>query len=310
MATSNKELSEKLATPPPPTANGKGSTIADQIGKYLATPAMRNQIASALPKHLTAERLSRVALTTIRTTPALLQCTVESLLAAIMQSAQLGLEPGILGHAYFVPFNKNIGTKAAPRWIKEVQFIIGYKGFLDLVRRTGKVTTVGANPIYSKDKFRVQHGYSATLEHEPNFAERGELIGFYAYALTSDGGKYCEVMTLDEVQKVRQRSKAKDDGPWVADFVEMGRKTVIRRLCKYLPLSIEIAEHIDTDEAKEFGDAQAIELNLGETKTEGAPVPELDAPKQGEAFVDEETGEVVPAAATSDVSAMAAFTRN
>ena len=266
-------------------SNGNGAekplTVADQVGAYLATEAMRRQIATALPKHLTPERLSRIALTTIRTTPKLMECTIESLLGAIMQAAQLGLEPGILGHCYFVPFNKNIAPKGAPaKWVKEVTFIIGYRGLIDLARRSGQITTIASYPIYSKDKFECVYGFEQKLFHEPSFEDRGELIGFYSYAITKDGGKFADVMSLDEVKRIRDRSKSKDNGPWVTDFEEMGRKTVLRRMSKYLPMAIEWQTLAREDEEKEFGDATAIELNLGDSPrlTEKAGTwPALDA---------------------------------
>lgn len=282
MAKSNGELLTKMSN----GNNGaeKPLTVADQVGAYLNTEAMRRQIATALPKHLTPERLSRIALTTIRTTPALMQCTIESLLGAIMQAAQLGLEPGILGHCYFVPFNKNIAPKGAPaKWVKEVTFIIGYRGLIDLARRSGQITTIASYPIYSKDKFECVYGFEQKLFHEPSFGDRGELIGFYSYAITKDGGKFADVMSLDEVKRIRDRSKSKDNGPWVTDFEEMGRKTVLRRMCKYLPMSVEWQTLTREDEEKEFGDATAIELNLGDRKhpnLEGASWPALDANAQ------------------------------
>lgn len=177
-----------------------------------------NEIRTALPKHLTAERLARIALTTIRTNPKLLECSLPSLLAAIMQSAQLGLEPGLLGHAYFVPFRNNKTGQS------EIQFIIGYKGLIDLARRSGDIVTIASGAIYANDKFHYKKGYDEVLEHEPNFQNRGELIGVYAYATTKDGGRYGDVMTLEEVNKIKARSKAKDFGPWVSDFEEMAKK--------------------------------------------------------------------------------------
>lgn len=257
MAKNNAELATKI--------NGNGSkapTVAHQIHDLMVK--MQPQMQAALPRHLTVERLTRIALTTIRTTPRLLECSQESLLAAVMQAAQLGLEPGLLGQCYFVPFGGR------------VQFIIGYKGLIDLARRSGEIASIAAGAIYSNDKFRYRKGFDEVLEHEPNFQDRGELCGFYAYALTKDGGRFAEVMTLQDIQKIRKRSKAGDNGPWVTDFEEMGKKTVVRRLAKYLPLSIEIASNIAEDEQKEFGE-QPIEINLGEVPSEPAPAKELQA---------------------------------
>lgn len=246
---------------------GKPLTLGDQLKVYLSKPEVMNEIRTALPKHLTAERLARIALTTIRTNPKLLECSLPSLLAAIMQSAQLGLEPGLLGHAYFVPFRNNKTGQS------EIQFIIGYKGLIDLARRSGDIVTIASGAIYANDKFHYKKGYEEVLEHEPNFQNRGELIGVYAYATTKDGGRYGDVMTLEEVNRIKARSKAKDFGPWVTDFEEMAKKTVLRRLAKYLPLSIEINTKILEDEQKEFSDATEIAVNMPDPLAIGGVFP-------------------------------------
>lgn len=229
---------------------GKPLTLADQVKFYLQRADVLQEIKTALPKHLTPERLARLALTTIRQTPGLMNCNLPSLMGCLMQSAQLGLEPGPLGHCYFIPYGQNC------------QFIIGYKGLLDLARRSGDIITIAAGAIYSNDKFVYKKGFNEVLEHEPNFATRGDLIGFYAYATTKDGGRYADVMTLDEVNRIRERSRAKNNGPWVTDFEEMGKKTVVKRLAKYLPLSVEIASKFAEDDQREFSDATEISLNV------------------------------------------------
>jgi len=257
MATGNKQLMQKMEAK---NGNGNGHTVATSKPKTVADEIrdqlerMKSQMLLALPKHLTADRLGRVALTVIRTNPSLLDPRyVPSLLACVMESAQLGLEPGLLGHVYYVPF----GNK--------VQFIIGYRGMIELARRSGQIKTIGAAAIYSNDKFKFIRGFSQTLEHEPNYQNRGTICGFYAYCTTKDGGQYCEVMTVEEIEKIRSRSKAANNGPWKTDWEAMGCKTVFRRLWKWLPISIELSQAIREDEQKEFGeDVQKIELNLGE----------------------------------------------
>lgn len=260
MAKNNNELLAKVEQKQ--NGGGKPLSVVEQVGAYLSNDKVKKEIALALPRHITADRLSRVALTTIKNTPTLLECSVASLMSAVMQSAQLGLEPGVLGHVYFVPFfNKNKGCK-------EVQFILGYKGLIELARRSKEIISISASEIYSNDTFEYKKGFEETLNHIPNFLDRGELIGFYAYAITKDGGRIAEVMTKADVEKIRNRSQAARSGfsPWSTDYEMMGRKTVIKRLCKYLPLSIEVQEKIQFDEDKEFKDATSIELNLGEQK--------------------------------------------
>lgn len=215
------------------------------------------QIALALPRHLSADRMLRIAMTSIRRTPKLLACNQQSLLGAVMQAAQLGLEcDGVLGHAYLVPFKD------------EVQLIVGYKGLVDLARRSGQLSTIFARVVYAKDQFEYAYGLSERLEHIPSGeAEPGEVVAVYAVARLKDGGTQFEVMSRGEVDKIRERSRAKDDGPWITDFAEMAKKTVLRRLCKMLPASVELARAVALDERADLGLPQQLEdvIDVAET---------------------------------------------
>lgn len=127
----------------------------------------------ALPKRMTVERMLRVAFTCISTTPKLLDCHPRSLMAAVMQCAQLGLEPGILGHAYLIPFeNRRKG-------IVEVQIMPGYRGLLKLARNTGEVSTVFAECVYRGDKFTYQRGTDPKIDHVPDPNEDVKKRGAY-----------------------------------------------------------------------------------------------------------------------------------
>ncbi len=209
------------------------SSIAEYIKK------MGPEIQRALPKHLSADRLARVALTSIRTNPQLLNCNIQSLLAAVMQCAQLGLEPGMLGHAYLVPFWDN---KANTR---NVQFIIGYRGMIDLARRSGNIQSITAHTVHSRDEFQFEYGLNENLVHKPALEDRGAPYCWYAVAKFKDGGHQILVMTQEDIERVRARSKAKDSGPWKTDYEEMAKKTVIRAMFKYLPVSIEVMRDME-----------------------------------------------------------------
>lgn len=209
---------------------------------------MGPRMAEVLPKHMDMDRMSRIALTTIRTNPMLLECTVPSLMGAVMQAVQLGLEPGLLGHCYLLPFNKNVGTKQNPQWIKEVQFIIGYKGMIDLARRSGHIQSIYAHAVYENDEFEYELGLHPKLTHKPSFGDRGKFIGAYAVAHFKDGGYQMEFMPESEIEKRRGRSKSKDFGPWKSDYEEMAKKTVVRSMFKYLPISIEVQAQAQHDE--------------------------------------------------------------
>lgn len=229
-------------------ANNKPQTIA----ALMSDPKIKAQMALALPKHMTSDRLARIALTEIRKVPALARCEQTSFLGAIMQCAQLGLEPGgALGHAYLLPFeNRRKG-------ITEVQFIVGYRGMIDLARRSGQIVSLAARAVYQNDKFNYQYGLHEDLQHVPcENGEPGPLTHVYAVARLKDGGIQFEVMSRLEVEKVRAQSKAGNNGPWVSHFDEMAKKTVIRRLFKYLPVSIELQQAVGLDERADAGQTQ------------------------------------------------------
>lgn len=202
----------------------------------------RGEIAKMLPKHLNADRLLKVAQIAATTTPALAECDVASLVGAIGQCAQMGLEPNtVLGHAYLVPFNtKRKGADGRERWVKSVQVVIGYKGLIDLARRSGQIVSIAAHEVCQNDSFTLVYGLDEKLEHRPALGDRGDIIGFYAVAKLVGGGHAFEFMSLAEVRTIMAATQSKGAyGPWKDHFTEMGRKTVIRRLAKYLPLSVE-----------------------------------------------------------------------
>nr|DAM42650.1 MAG TPA: RecT protein [Caudoviricetes sp.]DAO76564.1 MAG TPA: RecT protein [Caudoviricetes sp.] len=216
----------------------KSKTIFDVI------QAGAKQFATALPKHVNSERFVRIAITTIRQNPKLVKCSQESLLGALMVSAQLGLEPGTLGQCYLIPFeNKKAGTV-------ECQFQIGYKGLIELLRRSGQLSDIYSYTVYENDDFNIEYGLSRTLTHKPNFDERGEIKGFYAVAILKDGAKAFEYMTKDEVthheEKYRKGSYKND--VWNKNFEEMAQKTVVKKLLKWLPVSVEFLEMAAKDE--------------------------------------------------------------
>lgn len=263
-------------------ANGTNKAPRDNtIAGLMSDPRIKSQMALALPKHMTADRLARIALTEVRKVPALGRCDQASFLGAIMQCAQLGLEPGGgLGHAYLLPFENR------KKGITEVQFIVGYRGMLDLARRSGQILSIEARAVYAADTFHVALGLNPDLTHEPDWeaADRGPLRFVYAVAKLKDGGTQFEVMSRAEIERVRSQSKAGQNGPWVSHFDEMAKKTVIRRLFKYLPVSIELATAVALDEQAEsnqrqdnaFADSLTIDNETGEI-TQKDDAPAIDA---------------------------------
>lgn len=218
--------------------------------------ANRGQIAMALPKHVTVDRMLRVAMTAIQRTPKLLECSRESLFGAIIQAAQLGLEPdGITGRAYLIP---RWNSKAR---CYEAQFMPGYKGLLELARRSREISTMEARVVHANDRFAYQFGLNQKLEHTPvQSGDDGDVTHVYVIARLKDGGAQFDVLTKAEIEAVRKSSQSGDSGPWATHWDEMAKKTVLRRVCKLLPSSVELAQAVALDEAVEAGIPQAFDL--------------------------------------------------
>lgn len=256
----------------------------DELRRFLQSA--KGSIQAALPKHLTPERMIRVCMTAAIRQPKLLECTAVSFIAAAIQSSQLGLEcDGVLGQAYMIPFKKN--TKLANgKWDSkmEVQLIPGYKGLVKLARNSGELVTIQDRAVYKGDDFRFSFGLDPVLEHTPRYLASGndDITHAWAAAVLRGGGKQFEVMSIQEIEKIRARSKAADSGPWVTDFEMMCRKTVIRRLCRLLPLSVELQTALDLESRHDAGKSQhftsAIELLPQELQQiAGPPAPDDDA---------------------------------
>lgn len=214
-----------------PQAPSKYGTIKEFI------EARQSAIAALVPKHLSPERLMKVLLNSVYKTPLLQECTPSSLLQSALTAAELGLEPGgALGHAYLVPYGKTC------------TFIIGYKGFVELMRRSGQLASIRAVVVREKDRFRYTEGIDQAIEHEPHLdGDAGPLKYVYAVAKLKDGTVQCEFMTRQQVDAIRTKSKSGSNGPWATDYDEMAKKTVIRRIAKTLPMSSEAEKALEVD---------------------------------------------------------------
>ena len=175
------------------------------VRTLLSSDGVMSQIRAALPRHLTAERMLRVVMTAVQKTPRLLECSERSLIGAVVEASQLGLEPdGVRGLAYLIP-RRNRKTNTY-----EAQLQIGYKGLIDLARRSGQIQTITAEVVYQKDAFRVVKGLHPDLVHEPawNEPDPGPVIGAYAVAVLKDGGVQFHVMST-----MRSRTSASAASP-------------------------------------------------------------------------------------------------
>lgn len=240
------------------------------------------QMALALPKSMTAERLTRIVMTECRKVPALMQCNQESFFGAVLQCAQLGLEPGsALGHCYLLPFGNGKSRDGRPN----CQLIIGYRGMIDLARRSGQIVSINAYCVHEADEFEYELGLHPDIHHRPSpLAERGPVTYVYAVAVLKGGGVQFEVMSRAEIEAVRAQSKAGKSGPWVTHWDEMARKTVVRKLFKYLPVSIEAVRAVEIDEKSDRGEAVTeddfIDTTFVDKGQEIEPVTPVDEPAE------------------------------
>lgn len=245
-------------------AQGASSGPTQQLTFPALLERSKDEIARALPKHLGVERMARIALTAYRMTPKLAECHPMSVLSAVVQASQLGLEIGLLGEAHLVPFKG------------QCQLVPGYMGLMKLARQSGEVADIYAHEVRENDHFILKLGTARSLEHEPlkgrggfpaAIQSRGDVVGFYAVCLFKDGTNTFVTATTEDVNAIRDRSrgyqaalKYQNDTPWKTDYVPMGKKTVIRELCKYLPKSPELAKALAMDAAADAGQAQNIDL--------------------------------------------------
>lgn len=237
MADIKKELAKKVEKQEVKIT--KSMSIADMI------KALEPEIKKALPSVITPERFTRMALSALNTTPKLAECTQISFLAALMNSAQLGLEPNTpLGQAYLIPYN-NKGKL-------ECQFQIGFKGMIDLVYRNGQVQTIQAQCVYENDEFEYELGLQAKLVHKPALKDRGEFILVYALFKLDNNGFAFEVMSkadIDAHALKYSKGFSSSYSPWNSNYEEMAKKTVIKKVLKYAPLKTDFLRAVETDES-------------------------------------------------------------
>lgn len=209
----------------------------------LSSEKAKTQIAAALPTHLTGDRFIRVGLTAMTRNPKLLECSRDSFMKCIMDLAAVGIEPDGR-RAHLIPFWNN------KLKVMECQLILDYKGLAELVMRSGIVANIHADVVCENDVFRYNKG--EVQEHEINFRKpRGEVYAVYAMIRFKDGTEKADAMNVEEIEAIRSRSKSGQSGPWVTDWNEMAKKTVFRRLSKWLTLSPEFRDAIEKEDDHE-----------------------------------------------------------
>lgn len=269
--------------------------------------SMQGEIAKALPSVITPERFTRMLFTAISRNPQLVECTPESFMGAMMQAAQLGVEPNTpLGQAYLIPY-RNHGRL-------ECQFQLGCKGLIDLAYRSGDVTDISAHEVHENDAFEYELGLTPKLTHRPAMKNRGPVIAYYAVFHTKNGGYGFQVMSKDDVEAfAKKASKSFNSGPWQTYFDEMAKKTVLKKALKYAPMRAEFAKAIAADgtikssisenmsdmaDEKEYVtiDSEAKEAQPDPQAAPQQPTEEEEIPMDWGAphGIDPETGEVFP----------------
>lgn len=202
----------------------------------LSKEVIREQIAKALPNHLTPDRFLRIAMTAITKTPKLADCTQESLMSCLLSLSSFGLEPDGR-RAHLIPYGNTC------------TLIIDYKGLVELAMRSGVVANIHADVVRENDVFEEDRG--VIVKHSIDRRKpRGDIYAVYAICRFKDGTEKSEVMSHDDVESIRKRSRSGASGPWSTDWPEMAKKTVFRRLSKWLPLSADFRDALDRDDDK------------------------------------------------------------
>ena len=208
-------------------------TVVEQVRTQLTS--MTPQFAAALPKHVSAERFVRVVMTAIQTSPSLLEADRRTLFASATKAAQQGLLPDGREGAIVV-------FKGQAQWMPMVA------GIMKLVRNSGEISTWSVQAVYQNDTFDFCLGDDEHITHKPALSKRGELIAVYSIVTMKDGEKSREVMSVEDVNAIRARSRSGGSGPWVSDFAEMAKKTVVRRHSKRLPMSTDLDDALRADD--------------------------------------------------------------
>lgn len=216
-----------------------------------------HKIEAVMPKHMTSERFLQLTVSAVNHEPKLLECDFVTLMSCVMRCSALGLEPSAvdgLGRAYILPYRNSKANKM------EATFILGYKGMIELARRSGEIQSIEARAVHAGDIFEIEFGTSPKLRHVPKSAgNRENLIAVYSIAKFRGGGEHVEFMFKDEIEEVRKQSRAGNTSPWVTHYEAMAKKTVIRRAFPYLPIGVEAQSAAVNDET-DGGFTAALEL--------------------------------------------------
>jgi recombination protein RecT len=260
-----------------PPSNAVAKPQAD-IKTLLGGEIFRKQVALCLPKNLAPDRFCRIAITALTRTPKLAECTQRSFFGCLLALSQYGLEPDGR-RAHLIPYGK------------ECTLIIDYKGLVELIYRNANVASVYASVVCTNDLFVWDRGQ--IKQHVIDFKEkRGEVYAVYAIIRMKDGSELADCMTKEEVEAIRKRSKAGQSGPWVTDWAEMAKKTVVRRLSKYVPMPSEITQAFNGDDDRPSNIAKSGVIDIpAELITDGSD----KEPEAADPFIAQDNAKEKPA---------------
>lgn len=228
--------------------------LTKETAKHVSYLIQKNKMSlmKGLPKGFNFDRLERAIINSINENPTLAKCTPASIFLASVKAFSLGLEPGgALQECYLVPFwNSKKGQN-------EAQFMPSYRGLQNLARRSGEIPILYPKTVFMEDFFVVEEGTERKIIHKPDYTKkRGNPICYYAVFTVKTGEIDFEVMSIDEINSIKAISKSADSGPWVTYYNEMAKKTVMKRLLKRAPMSIELANTIELDHNASMGESQ------------------------------------------------------
>lgn len=275
------------------------------VAQLFDDPRVMKALAESATKHLPPQRMLRVMTQAVRKVPRLGLCSPVSLFGAMVTCSYLGLEPNTpLNHAYLIPFEKR--KKSGSKWESDgfdINLIIGYEGLIDLARRTGLVVNITAQVVHEGDEFDYHYGTGMRLFHKPNDdgSERKRLYA-YSYAQLKDGEAF-EVRpynyilrTRDATQAFKKAMEDKASGyknwattPWVAYEEEMASKTMVRRLAKWLPKSVEFASALHLDAMAEKGTLDFAAIGAQPTLVADPEMAQIEEPQTETATTTVET---------------------
>lgn len=236
----------------------------------------KGKLAETLPSYLDPTRMQRLAVSVFRKNPALQKCKPASFVSAIMDAGQLGLEPGLLNEASLVPFKD------------ECTLIVGYKGLMKCAMRSGEIEFIHPYVVYEGDEFYEELGSDPKLIHKPARQPNAKPQYYYAIAKMKSGGRVWEVMSISQIEEHRDkfaRGANRTDSAWKTNFDAMAKKTVLRKVCKFLPMSVELQGYFDHE--KKSVNAWNQNVNLPEKREAILATP--DTPRKEDLQVEVET---------------------